>query len=617
MTVHTRLGNDAASVLDKLSELMNRAERTLHARLMAGGKWTGELAVSLYKEFGMPAKLMECVYTARQSKVASAVETTKIHVEELRYKIASKTSQIRAKERKLVKRRTENAALLDKAIRLETTAKRLLLALERAQESKRSLALQQYKTILGEMHSGKQRLASCHDAIKRLENGLHQHRRHIQSLRHRLSEVKRRSETPSICFGTSKLFNAQYNLEANGFANRSEWKNAWRKARTSTFMIQGLASDISGNRFARLTRQSGGLFDLELRIPEALKQHSTETINIHGVTIHVVRVRGLCFRHQADGLEAAINGKVPVSIRFHRDETSWKIMASFAPVVKETKEDYGSGAVGVDINSGFISVARADRHGNVVEAFDIPMVTYGKSQGQSRDTVRQVAAKVAVYASSHGLPIASELIDFQKKKLRLKLDGDTRYVRMLSSFAYSSFDAALSSACVRSGVFHRRVNPAYTSIIGRVKFAPRYGLSVHRAAALAIARRAMQLSEKLPLSVESQRRVTLPFPDARLVTLELPARKDPAQSQAAGSRHVRPDWKGVADTLRGALAARRPSRRKKPSRSITGWSDLRSMVGRRRRDVPECSTQSRSQRVGSDAVAGVSHDASEAVPTVS
>ncbi len=43
------------------------------------------------------------------------------------------------------------------------------------------------------------------------------------------------------------------------------------------------------------------------------------------------------------------------------------------------------------------------------------------------------------------------------------------------------------------------VNPAYTSLIGRVKYAKPLGVSVHQAAALAIARRGMGFGERSPL----------------------------------------------------------------------------------------------------------------------
>ncbi|MEG4354437.1 MULTISPECIES: hypothetical protein [unclassified Microcoleus] len=45
------------------------------------------------------------------------------------------------------------------------------------------------------------------------------------------------------------------------------------------------------------------------------------------------------------------------------------------------------------------------------------------------------------------------------------------------------------------------VNPAYSSIIGLMKYLRMYGLASDEAAALVIARRAMKLSEKVPRSL--------------------------------------------------------------------------------------------------------------------
>jgi hypothetical protein len=46
-----------------------------------------------------------------------------------------------------------------------------------------------------------------------------------------------------------------------------------------------------------------------------------------------------------------------------------------------------------------------------------------------------------------------------------------------------------------------KVNPAYTSVIGLVKYARQYGLASDEAAAMAIARRGMRLAENLPGSI--------------------------------------------------------------------------------------------------------------------
>ena len=60
---------------------------------------------------------------------------------------------------------------------------------------------------------------------------------------------------------------------------------------------------------------------------------------------------------------------------------------------------------------------------------------------------------------------------------------------MLSSFSYGKIKAYFISRGYREGVEIHQVNPAFSSMIGRVKFMERYGLSVHQAAALVLARR--------------------------------------------------------------------------------------------------------------------------------
>ena len=74
---------------------------------------------------------------------------------------------------------------------------------------------------------------------------------------------------------------------------------------------------------------------------------------------------------------------------------------------------------------------------------------------------------------------------------------------MLSSFAYSKFYQLLESILSNRGISLCKKNPAYTSLIGLVKYSRMYGLSSDIAAALVIARRGMNLSEKLPVSTNA------------------------------------------------------------------------------------------------------------------
>jgi hypothetical protein len=119
------------------------------------------------------------------------------------------------------------------------------------------------------------------------------------------------------------------------------------------------------------------------------------------------------------------------------------------------------------------------------------------------------------------------------------------------------------------GVLAKQVNPAYTSVIGRIKYAERYGLSIHLAAALTIGRRYLRFSEKVP-SILSE------IPDGKdsHVTLSLPVRNR--------DKHVWSIWSYLSKKLRTALAAHfrtAKSRSKSSSKPALETESLSDVVG--------------------------------------
>ncbi len=90
-----------------------------------------------------------------------------------------------------------------------------------------------------------------------------------------------------------------------------------------------------------------------------------------------------------------------------------------------------------------------------------------------------------------------EKLDFSSKKNRLR-ESSKRYARMLSSFAYSKFADLVESKSRLRAIQVISVNPAYSSLIGMIKYMSLYGLNSGTAAALVLARRSLRLSERLP-----------------------------------------------------------------------------------------------------------------------
>jgi IS605 OrfB family transposase len=601
-----------APVLVEYADLMSRAERLLLAQLKAGRTWTGDLKVSFYQPLGISAVHLDMAYRQLMAKLASVSELAKEHAKNLAHKAASKHTDIKRKTLALARARKTRNKLVEELATISVKLEKRRASMKVATEKHRADELFAFKQLLTKHHARTAAFETSKVEIQELRFALHQHKRRLAILETKLAKARSLAVDPTICFGSKKLFREQFDLKGNGYADHAEWLGAWKAARSAQFTLDGNSSMSGGNQFARLRLRGNGRFDLELRLPKALAHLATRTFKVSGKTISCVDLRGLSFNHGNAVIEQALADHKPVTVKFLRDAKSWKVMVSVDHATKRKSPDFSGGALGVDLNAEHVSAALVDRDGNPVEVYHFPCVTYGKTSDQSQDAIRKVAAEIAALAERLGVPVVSELLDFSEKKKTLKDAKDARYARMLSSFSYSAFGKALASACARQGVTLRRVNPAYTSIIGRVKFARRYGLSVHEAASVTIARRAMGYSERLPRS--STGTVKVPTNGCDHVTLDLPARKD-ASEQAPRSRHVWSRWNGLNKEYQKALAALGSSRRKSRPKwgksqawgrqlsqagagPLAGGAGNRSMVLRNRQDVPAKSRFSHVARGG-------------------
>ena len=252
-----------------------------------------------------------------------------------------------------------------------------------------------------------------------------------------------------------------------------------------------------------------------------------------------------------------------ISYRFKRDGKGWRVFVTTrmkdVPVVTDRRR----GAIGVDLNADHLAVAETDPSGNCITSWRVPLVTYGKSAHQAEAVIGDAVAGVVEYAKEVRKPIVIEKLDFRQKKA--VLEGESRKLcRMLSSFSYGKVKAYFLSRGYREGVEVHQVNPAFSSVIGRVKFMERYGLSVHQAAALVLARRLLGGSEGIP------RRRVMPVGNGVHVAFFVPARKR--------VKHVWTHWGAVSGQLRPALAAQhglgRRRRSPNPVQTVPGGDGL-------------------------------------------
>lgn len=187
---------------------------------------------------------------------------------------------------------------------------------------------------------------------------------------------------------------------------------------------------------------------------------------------------------------------------FYRKDGRWVVAVQFtATPVPKVSRPIQYGCIGIDMNPGSIGWAYIDTCGNLKAHGTIPLQTGLPTVKQDAQIV-DACLQLAILATTYACPVVCESLDFSTKKTQLRERG-RKYARMLSGWAYSRFYQLLESILSNRGISLFTHNPAYTSLIGLVKYARMYGLSSDIAAAIAMARRGMNLSERLPRSVSA------------------------------------------------------------------------------------------------------------------
>lgn len=392
----------------------------------------------------------------------------------------------------------------------------------------------------------KQQIDTLDKKIKLLEKKpskrsvVHHKKRRKNILAARLSSIEedQKQKRTRVCFGGKKLFSAQYHLEKNGFASHAEWKKAWEEKRNNEFFVLGSKDEASGNQTCTAYIQPDETLSLRLRLPPALEKK-------HG---KYLEIQNVLFNYGQKAVLAALrnqNGQA-LSYRFKKDAKSWKVFVSLALKKEKSISEEGNGAIGIDLNVDHIAYVETDSCGNPIKKKIFPRISYGKTQQQIKAITGEICKEIVQHAQKAKKPIIIEQLDFQKKKLNLKKEHP-KFARLLSGFSYGLFFTFLHARAFKHGVEVHAVNPAFTSIIGCVNYAKRYGLSTHLAAALCIARRHQKFSES-PISSKG----IIPDGKGCQVTFDLPVRNR--------TKHVWHFWGQVKKKIKAVLAAHHRAR---------------------------------------------------------
>lgn len=303
----------------------------------------------------------------------------------------------------------------------------------------------------------------------------------------RLDKLKE-IEAPKVCFGGSKLFKAQYNLEANGYSSHEEWLKDWRKARSGSFYSVGKGSASGNNPVAKIYYSVRDSFYCNIQVPRYLQDQHGEWVRVD-FQIDGQRKHDLLY---------ALESNKPVTVQvFRRQQKGDQWYISLISYVQETPcfHTRKNGVLGIDQNANSIDVVYVKPDGNLGThngrrvIFSFPVLDTWTT-GQRKAALRDIAAQIVTVAESIGCAIALENLDFSKKKAGLRNSSSKRYNRMLSCFVYDGWSVALHSRCDKRGVQVMYIQPSYSSIEGMTVFMQKYGLNSASSAALIIGRRA-------------------------------------------------------------------------------------------------------------------------------
>jgi len=339
--------------------------------------------------------------------------------------------------------------------------------------------------------------------IRRVERRLQQHqsgqrgsqraprRQAIQGLERRLERLRAKRDRwqehldqgtlPPVIFGGAARFHAR----RQGKLSADEWQ-AGRRAQ---FWSRGEAP--RGNQHARIRANGEGL-----------------TISI--ATLPLVNGRLRYFEGKLwvppkwrEFLRQRLGEAYSVRIMRREAATGWDVHITVSEAVGGEIARQAPAKVivgGLDCNTDCLALAVASPQGNLLARRTIWL---RELEDARFDTAKQIISNALKEALSWLREQGVECLVVERLQFAQDHDTHRRFNRRTTRFRSTMVGLAVRKA-LRSGFVVVEVNPAYSSVIGRHKYADAYGLSGHEAAALVLARRGQQREERLPKRIVAQ-----------------------------------------------------------------------------------------------------------------
>jgi IS605 OrfB family transposase len=380
--------------------------------------------------------------------------------------------------------------------------------------------------------------------IAKLQRRLDKEQRKLAKWQHYLET----NTFPPVVFGGKKLFRQR----CKGNITRE----AWQEARTGRYLSRGDKTK-GGNLNTRLYQ-----IDSQIYLDIAADPIQTgKTIRYNRITVPVYlahkpskktgQINGINYRQMI--LEYLKTGNA-YQVEILRKNGKYYIHVSIEEQTPVPLKSYG--AIGIDTNPDGLGIAIMDYLGRYRGSrwLSEGEWTYARSTRRT-NLIGEKAKQVVTLAKEKGYALAVEDLQFKNDK-----SITAKFNRMSHGFVWSKFLAHIDRCAAREGVPVIKVKPAFTSIIGILKYQHMYGISSHESAGYAIARRALGFNDdKVPK-----------------LLLDKMIRKKPEFKQLTGTLRGT-GWKKWS-AVKKAVLARLTKLTKRKVKSLVSWQVHRKNV---------------------------------------
>jgi IS605 OrfB family transposase len=309
-------------------------------------------------------------------------------------------------------------------------------------------------------------------------------------------KAKQYPTNKSVVFGGKRLFEKLCKNHLTGKA-REKLKKQWRELRQGTLISIGSRHEaVKGNLLLRFVELDG---KLHLRITTGKREFVyakvlREPSNSKDKWITFIAMLLESWQTQnyfAYTVELKLrDGEVYGSVSFEIP----------TPEVRCTKEN---GVIAIDTNASpiHLAVAEVSKTGELLSYQTISLHNLlGLSQNSKDHQEWILAHQLLNLAIEKGKAIAVE--NLKKLKRGRKGDGKAKLRKILHQWNAKRFLQKLKRVAMLKGVEVIEVNPAYTSVIGMLKYAPQLSIDKDIAGAYVIGRRALGFREDTPENYE-------------------------------------------------------------------------------------------------------------------